>query len=573
MVTISGSAPQTWLLVMGWLVATAAMCIGVGVLFPGAKRSAGADPWRAFWAGLIVTMPLAAAWHLVLPLNGGAATALAGVALVGWVKHGRALFLGARRLVRARPVSVAAFALLWVALPWLALQPLTCTDSGFYYVAAVEWHRALPQVPGLQATNPLSVMNSSAFHLIALSGVGPFAGLGHVTFNVTLTWWGLATGIGGLEGLSRRWRLTDFVSVLAMVPAFDLLPSNRLSCPTADVGVAWLGMALVTLALGPARRSALALVLLAPMFKLSLALTCIPLALVIATRPPAARRLAASFWAVKVAAVGWLPVLAGNVVTSGYPLYPLAVAGLPFDWRLPQPLVEEVAHVIRSYAAHDGIAGHAPAVERFARLLLHNREVLFPLLLAAIGTALTMLRAVRAKGARLQAGGIVVAAALGWSLWFVSAPDPRFAGAMLWMTGALLSGFGAMGAPQSPPLPRTMRVLLVLTMALLVLGDVPVMRFPRSVTSTIPRLPSNLEEHWVTLSDGSRIIEGFPWPGGTPRCWSVPCAALYPSGLQRRDPHDLARGFRLPAEARLPPLTPQPRGGGSTLREAPRPSR
>ena len=108
-------------------------------------------------------LPVSAAWHLVLPLDGVAASFAAALASLGLARHRRALWAASRAEVRRRPVATAAWLLLWCALPGLALQPLTCIDSGLYYVAAVEWHRGFAQVPGLQATNPLSVMNSGAW--------------------------------------------------------------------------------------------------------------------------------------------------------------------------------------------------------------------------------------------------------------------------------------------------------------------------------------------------------------------------------------------------------------------------
>lgn len=560
-----------WLQTMAWMALGAAVAVGVGALVlerldAGASRA----PWRCFWVGLVALLPLAAAWHLFLPLDGYAAAAGAALAAAGLARSHRALLAGAQRAARARPLAVFTWALLWAGLPWLALQPLTCVDGGLYYVAAVEWHRGFAQVPGLQATNPLSVMNSGAFHLLALAGSGPFAGLGHVTFNVTLAWWGVPLAVGALEGLLRRWSLPALAVALAAAPAVDFLGSDRLSCPSADVGVAWLGVGLAALVLAPGARSRLPLlplVLLAPTFKLSLGPFAVVLAgvLLLLERPEPRVGAVARWGALGLLAA--LPSLAGNVVTSGYPFYPSTLGGLPVSAALPAPLVAEVAQVIRAYAAHDGFPGDATAGERALRLLLLNRGVVLPALLGACGLLALTLRAARRPEDRGRLGALAALGLVGWGTWFVSAPDPRFAGALLWWLGGLLLGAG-LGGLRGEPRSRSAAPLLAVLAAVLLVGDLPFGSWPRGVAGELPTVPRNDPADLVTLVDGTTILDGTPVSSTPPRCWSVPCAALYPQGLRRRDAADVGRGFSLPPDARLPPLgmkwrdEPPPASGG-----------
>ena len=544
---------SAWLETMGWMLACAAVLVGLGAAAQRAlARAEATSPARAFWSGLFLSMPLLFAWHLFAPVDSKAAGALALLGGAGLVWERRALLAGIDRLRREHRLSLVAWVLLWCALPALTLQPLTCIDGGLYFVAAVKWHAGFAQVPGLQATNPFSTLNLGAFVLTAAVGTGPFANEGHLVFNGLLAWWGLPLGIGALERLARAGSPRALAVTLAAGPGVDLLLDDRMSCPSADVGVAWLGLAMTAMALGPPRSSAtlkgsLLGIVLAPLFKLSLAPFALVLALLVVWRHRALLERRALAWACALAGLAWLPFLAGNVIVSGYPLYPSSALGFPVDWALPHEMVARVGTIIRSYSMHDGIQGTPTRAEQLARLLLMNRGVLLPAVLLLTGTLATLWRVMR--GARLERSPLAAAWVFA-CLWFWLAPDPRFAGAGLWVAGAM-AWWAAL--PPGPDLAT--RLLVTGVSVLLVFGGLPYLELPSQLPRGRPTLPNNSGDPRFKLSDGTELLDCTPRGGQYPQCWSVPCAALFPVGLTRRDAGDLSRGFRLPPDAVLVPIS------------------
>lgn len=546
---------HAWLETMGWMLTCALVLAGVGAWV--ARALEGAEtlhPVRTFWWGVLVVMPVAALWHLALPLDERLAMLLALGGLAGWLRHGRALARQALEEARAHPVATLSWLLLWVGLPYMSLQRVTCVDSALYYLVSVEWHRAYAYLPGLQATNPLSVMNTGYFLLVALVGTGPFAHEGHFVANAMLAWFGLPLAVAAVERLTRRWSPAAVCVALTGAPGIDSLHTDRMSCPSADIGVLWLGVAatLITFT-SPRLRATLVFSLLTPVLKLSL----VPLAVLVGAwstwrlRAQLSRRVLATT-AVLVAGA-WLPLFAGQVVMSGYPLYPAPVLAFPVDWALPEPLVRRVSAVIRSYASHDGLVGPNTPASIISRLLLMNRAVLLPVVLL-FGGLLTGL-VFHARRARAWLPLLVVASG-GWLLWFLLAPDPRFAGVVLWLGGA--AGLcAALGLPRPPPafVPDFASRLGVFVVVVgLLLGDVPFMVWPTTVPTARPERPQNTPEELITLSDGTRIVDCTPGRAKA-GCFSLPCAAIYPDGLHLRVPGDLSRGFALPPDAGLPHLT------------------
>lgn len=535
-----------WLATMTWMLVSSLAFIGLGGLAQRVARVRTGDVWRSFWWGLVAAMPLAAAWHLVAPLNDVAAAVFALLGACGlWLDRAR-WPRTVRSYLKHRRGAVAVWLAAWALLPWLSLQPLSCLDAGYYYVVGVEWHRAFAAIPGLQVTNPLSVFNTGAFLTMPLVGSGPFAGEGHLVFNAMLAWWGLPVLGDAVQTLTRRWSLPAVALAFAIVPALDALPTDRMSCPSADIGVLWLGLAGASMALRTRLRGGGVLLWLAllPMFKLSLASTAIALLLLVRWR--GLLRVAV------IAAVAWVPFIAGNVVSSGYLLYPAARLRVDVEWAMATGLVEQVSAIITGYSRHDGIVGNDDAWLPVWRLMLMNRAVLLPTLLLVGSLLVTAARAVRHRWP-LATWRPVAATLVGVAVWFRLAPDPRFAGVLLWLTAALAlaTGLGIGRRTLAPSFAARLGLLLALGLALF--GDLPFTSWP-TLPHERPPLPDNANDARVTLEDGTQVLDCTPgrMDGKGPACWTIPCVSLFPPGVRLRVPGDVSKGFVAPESARLP---------------------
>jgi hypothetical protein len=134
-----------------------------------------------------------------------------------------------------------------------------------------------------------------------------------------------------------------------------------------------------------------------------------------------------------------------NFLSSGYPAYPVPWPGGQPMWSIPRERVEEDASWIASWARKprerpevvlatwDWLGpwlGGIPAIEN------RRFDVLYPLLAFCLGGGLWILLGRRSE----WRGGLATAFLLpgiGSALvWFLTAPDPRLAGAGLWWMGA-----------------------------------------------------------------------------------------------------------------------------------------
>lgn len=531
---------------MGWSALCAAVLVGLGGLVRSVVfRTAEVSLARSFFWGLVAAMVFLFAWHLTRPIDGWASATLTLVSLEGWRRHGRALRTSARAQLTHTPFAVATFIGFWLVLPRLGMQPLTCVDAGLYFVAAIEWHSLLPYIPGLQATQPYATLNSGGFLLMSAAGVGPFAHQGYLLFNGLLAWWGLPVAVGAVEGLCRTGKQSLLAIAFAAAPGVDALVSDRMACPSLDIGVFWLGVMMTFMAVRARWQEAAAFLILAPLYKLSLAPFGLSLLVLLLWRQRSTLRASTLLKLVGASSLATLPWILGNIVTSGYPLYPSTLFALPFDWTLPEPVVRQVGLAIQAIARNDGLPGDGGPWVRLERLLLMNRQVLLPGVALLLATIALPLRRSRDH---------LVTTTLGWAFvatWFVGAPEPRFAGAGLWAwAGLSLATALQPGAAETSSQTQSPggRGALVLTAMLALFGDVPFMRSP-PMPNRWPVRPGN---------GGSSM----PLPGGgtffdathSGDCFVVPCGANTPVGLRQRDPLDATRGYVLPPDSKPVPL-------------------
>ncbi len=530
---------------MGWSGLCAAVLVGLGALVRSVVfRAAEVSLVSSLFWGLVAAMVSLFAWHLARPIDGWASATLTLVSLEGWRRHGRALGTSARAQLTRTPFAVATFIGFWLVLPRLGMQPLTCVDAGLYFVAAIEWHSLLPYIPGLQATQPYATLNSGGFLLMSAAGVGPFAHQGYLVFNGLLAWWGLPVAVGAIEGLWRTGKQSLLAIAFAAAPGVDALVSDQMACPSLDIGVFWLGVMMTFMAVRARWQEAGAFLLLAPLYKLSLAPFGLSLFALLVWQHRASMAVAPLLKLIGWSGLGALPWVLGNVITSGYPLYPSPLFGLPLDWTLPEPVVRQVGLAIQAIARNDGLPGDGGPWLRIERLLLMNRQVLLPGVVLVLATVAVPFQRSREH---------LVTTCLAWAFataWFISAPEPRFAGAGLWVWAGLSLATALRGRQleAAPLISPGARGALVLTALLAVFGDVPFMRPPPS------------PDHWPARASNEGA--STPLPGGSiffdatrgGGCFVVPCGANAPAGLRQRDPLDATRGYVLPPDAKPVPL-------------------
>lgn len=238
-------------------------------------------------------------------------------------------------------------------------------------------------------------------------------------------------------------------------------------------------------------------------------------------------------WWAGITAVLWMTLTAvRDALASGWLFFPAGVLPLPVDWRIadPGPTAEAITLWARSPFDMDMARGSWDWVGPWALRLLTDWMV-FGLVLAVISLAAYVIL-LRKRGERswfASAGAVVMAVGavqlIALLVWFVIAPDPRFA----W--GPILVLLGLVSAWVLPYLkawdswPRVVTWLPVGVLAagmVLAVGRDPGWWLDRSARNHVGAVPVPVAE--LELSEGI-----YRTVGPDDRCWQteLPCVPWY----------------------------------------------
>jgi len=484
------SAPFVpWASVLAGWAAVGALLYGLGCLVTRWLSPAPDEPTGSlvrFWLGWSAALGVLQLWHFALPIDGRVYLALGPLGALGLFGHRAALLESARRaMTTARgALGAAAVALVAACAAALALHRPCNPDSCLYHVATIRWFEQYPIVPGLGHVHLRLAFNHAYYLYASLFDVGSLRGHGEHLANGLLLLGVLGPAcllLPGVVDVRRPQPNSSYLTVALAGVTLDLLFGCNLSSPTADVAVATTGAILILLAVGPAIDGAE----LTP-FRLR-AIGLIAMAAVIAK--PAAVIVAAPFtlyaaaealrgqgargtWprtagVLAIAAIALVvPWLVRGAVLSGYPLFPSEVADLGLPWRLPAGVGHRELLYERAFArlrADADFTGDYAWVRHWLSLeWLENREFVIPAATLVLAGSLAAVLALRQRRQLPMArSAAAVAAAL--VVWWVLAPDPRFAMPLIWCAAVLAALFALELMPwRTAVAPRAARALLAL---------------------------------------------------------------------------------------------------------------
>jgi hypothetical protein len=388
----------------------------------------------------------------------------------------------------------------WVASR--ALDPRIDFDSQFYHISAIRWRNEYPAIVGLGNLHYRLAFNQSFFLFCAWLNVFPAFGHGYTLANSLLLMVTAATCLAPLSGALVRFavrgaptpaRSNSLIPILASalclpIVVFRAVPqpySFNISGPSPDLGVYLfqIVIALATLDLlcgrsdSPAEDRCL-LILIGALSAASITqkLSAAAFAGVViigvglwwwqgrrrtrqSTRHSAIEAAGLLGLATLPVMVPWLLI---GLVTSGYPAFPNTFGALPVDYRIPLETTIEARDWIYSWARYPVSSANAADVlsgwswlPLWLRLLFSDPTELFlfvipVLLFAALMAAWAAKLIVKVIGRRRAypraAWAVIVPALIGGLFWWITAPDPRFAGAVFWLlaigAGLMLIGSG-----------------------------------------------------------------------------------------------------------------------------------
>jgi hypothetical protein len=336
--------------------------------------------------------------------------------------------------------------------------------------------------------------------------------------------------------------------VMVLAPLADIV-NTQVASPVADVAVAATqGLLALWLATACVRRPSAAeatwmsgLAVLAATLKLAAAFA--PLVVFVlcgwTLLRERARPTQALLWC-GVPGVAWL---VHGYVLSGYPIYPFPIGSLPVDWRVPHEIARAY-QAVSSAQYHQGTwfdPSGTPMpdwpLHWLANHWLDNKTFVLPvagLVLGALGLLAARLR----RRALPAAERYLAWASAAVAIWFVAAPEVRFAQVFCW-----LAGFGSWAWlwPDDRVGRRSWAVgVLVLVAGMGWPPHRPIARWEAS----LPPPPVSPSLSPATLTTGERI-----WVGGS-GCYLYPCAYSFHPQLRLRRPGQLASGFALEPDDR-----------------------
>lgn len=268
-----------------------------------------------------------------------------------------------------------------------------------------------------------------------------------------------------------------------------------------------------------------------------------------------------------VAGLIGLPWIVHGLITSGYPAFPSSFGGLPVDYRIPRAITREAELWVYSFARQpngdmdtvlsnwDWIPGWWERVQRDPfDVFLFRLPMEIGVGALVLTLAWWLLKLIRRKFMQRDLLLLLplVPALIAGVFWFLSAPDPRFAGAAFWIFG--LSSVVLLVFSLTKTRPRLISIPALIVPAICA-GYMLVTEFNHGAnfaSAQFRELPTAPVRPYVTDSGLTVYISGDP--NNTLQLWDAPLPATpyrLPS-LQLRWT-DLRDGFRLAPDAVLTP--------------------
>lgn len=439
---------------LGWLVLST-LFVGLGWL--ALRVLGGQTTGAAFWLGFALVLAYLQLWSLWLPLEPLALLPLVPLAALGWLARGARQLVGCAGRHR-RALAVVAGAGVLATIP--AQGPLIVYDAGLYHLAAIRWAATFPATPGLGNLMPALGLSSSVFLYLAAISTAPLPGfhlgLGLLMFAllVDLSWAASRSrpdmapaaagadrylalfmilpllGTAGAVGFSTTQYdvANDVLAIVIVRQLYAMLNAPRTSgglCAQALVVTA-LACAMVTVKISTAVFAVSSIVFAAALLR--------PL--------PIRPRLLAQMAGLCLLFVA--PLLARSTLMTGWPLYPEPVFGVAADWAMPADVVQRYRDILADFARVHG-PGFENASQSWSWIgawLARNAGAVFPPLVFAFGTPAAVWLRYR-EAARLMGRRWLVLVPVWTALvvWFVTAPDPRYAHLLLWLAGVIPLAF------------------------------------------------------------------------------------------------------------------------------------
>jgi hypothetical protein len=341
-----------------------------------------------------------------------------------------------------------------------------CYDNSLYHFLSVRWTAEYGAVPGLANLHGRLGFNSS---LAALAGIFavPFGiSIGREFINGATTV--LVAGVLSQGLRFENWRgvyasrnlyafgLLTFISTLALSRCVSS-PQPDVSSAALAIASAWYFLAVIKLSVDVDRLATNQLLCVcASVATVELKLSYIGfvgatilVALIAAVRRRLAFRQICT--GLLLALIIFIPWVCCGYITSGCPFFPSEFGRLPLDWAVPHTLAVVEKNAAFAWARAPGlqpedVLANWNWLAPWSARILSDPLVCKPLLAGVVGLLMVLGRLLMHPPPLIGRRWFVllVPSSVGLLFWFLTAPDPRFAQATLWVfaLNLLLLPFG-----------------------------------------------------------------------------------------------------------------------------------
>jgi hypothetical protein len=552
----------------------------------------------SFWMGWVASLGLLQLWHFWWKIDGWVLILVTLTGSIGLVWNAPALWVMMRKVVLKRWKSLCLVVLLGFWLANRVLTPIQEYDTGLYHLASIKWASLYPVVPGLGNVHGRLAFNSTFFLYAAMLDVGPWNERTHYLANGLLMYVFLIQLLVSLFKISvkSKYRSYYFYYSLFLIPTIP-----------AAFGVNWI-LGLSPFNLSPDVSVFILSILLSGQtlaFLLKLEdpnetrnviydLVCIVLLAVIGVTVKlnfsflsgVCLLLVFGVWFVKrnyqlkykvvattilavVASVGLLiPWMIRNVILSGYLIYPVAMTAVPVPWQIPRSVTIIEANAIRGWGRQSRVfwgevIGNMNWLQSWFDAV--PNYIIMPLeltllALLGIGVFCGLNRSPRTQQYHIYVHWLLLLPPIiAIILWFISSPNPRFAGSLFWILSTVTVVILVEQVVRVYHFENLFPVFSYFLFVLIFLYVSP-LRNPlwiapveqnRNDLATAP-----VPDHTSRMTNDGLVIY---IPTNSDQCWNapVPCTPAYHfrSDLQLREPGLFHKGFTLRSKE-LTPSTP-----------------
>jgi hypothetical protein len=330
-----------------------------------------------------------------------------------------------------------------------------CYDNSLYHFLSVRWMAEFGSVPGLANLHGRLGFNSSLAAMAGIFAVPFGVSIGREFINGATTV--LVAGVLSQGLRFENWRavhasrnlyafgLLTFVSILALSRCLSS-PQPDVSSAALAIASAWYFLAVVKFSsdvdqLGTNQLLCVCASVATLEMKLSyigFVAATILVALVVAVRRRLPFRQICT--CLLLALIILTPWVCCGYVTSGCPFFPSEFGRLPLDWAVPHALAVVEKNAAFAWARAPGlqpenVLANWNWLAPWSARILGDPLVFEPLLVGVVGLLMVLGRLLMQPPPLIDRRWFVllVPSAVGLLFWFLTAPDPRFAQATLWV--------------------------------------------------------------------------------------------------------------------------------------------